>query len=968
MAAGHSSGVAGGGSVLESVLERFIIQCAIIVLLCKLLAYPLKRWLRQPSVIAEIIAGILLGPSVLSRIPGFTENIFPTPSLPFLKLFADFGLIYFLFLIGMEVDFASFKNNWKTSVAIASSAMVLPFGLGCAITPALRNTFYPEVPIGPFLLFIGTSLSITAFPVLARILLETKMLNSVVGSTTLYAAAMGDVAAWILLALCIAIANAGSPLIVLWIILMSIGYCVFMFIPVRLLLDRICRPRGAHKKEDGAHESSAHEEDEQPVNPLIITMLLIAALVSGWVTEWIGIHSIFGGFLMGLVTPRNVTEQLTKKIEDLIVILFLPLYFAYSGLRTSFGLLDDGTVWAYTVLIIVCACAGKIIPATIAARLRGLKWLDAGILGVLMNTRGLVELIVLNIGLDAGVLEGRLFTALVLMAVFTTFTTVPVVNLLERFRPKQGPYERRDESNDYRIMLGIRTQQQAHGLVIVAELLHRNSRHVPSLSQAASATNLANSAPSHAKPKMSIERLVEDRPFLPRKQGCRLYGLSMREVSERPSHYINFRADKDRLIRALKEHARTFQLSLKPLFAPVINHEDVIREIRNSARTKRIDLSVASVPGTLFDLKTTNPRLSFIRGFFEEVPSDVLLLAEMRIEFMVRIQRVMVVFTGSPSDAYLLKLLRRFANTVPCQVVLAPAPDESAARRRTSSARSRGASFLSKWSLRSIPTYGGDGNESRSGRTPTQNISRSPPPEVSRASLTASHEIVVGEEIRVPATPLARSLLQDTPDYSSDSSDDGTDRPTSPAQPHGKSEETAALSASQERVASDPDAARRRASLQTSGEKGRDGMVTSIDEELPSPPVSPTAVRIVVPSGEAEPRPALVVPGLSELVAQFGNEWISVSDVSQSETTFGHSLELSLKSDEPSLVVVGYWATEVEGRAMNAELEEFISTFPGLNCGGVAVVRAADTLPRDETESAPRASTSSTNEVELPQI
>ncbi|KAI1159596.1 K+/H+ antiporter 1 [Nemania serpens] len=425
-----ATGAAPQGGILEGVLPNvvstsnpinlFIIQAGIIIILCRLLHYPLSR-LGQPRVIAEVIGGILLGPSVLSRIPHFKENILPTESLPVLNNVANLGLILFLFLIGLEVDIRLFTSNWRVALGVSLGGLLLPFGLGYAIAWGIYNQFKSEITnnvnFGVFGLFVGTALGITAFPVLCRILSELNLLGNSVGVTVLAAGVGNDVVGWILLALSVALVNNASGLTALYVLLVTVGWLLFLVYAVKPVFHWALRKTGSIQN--------------GPTQGMIAVTLLLV-LTSAWFTSIIGVHAIFGAFLVGLICPHDggFAIKVTEKIEDLITVLFIPLYFAFSGLSTDLGLLNDGITWAYVIAIIVIAFAGKIIGGTVAAKLNGLVWRESLTIGVLMSCKGLVELIVLNVGLQAHILNQKTFTMFVVMALVTTVATTPLTKLL----------------------------------------------------------------------------------------------------------------------------------------------------------------------------------------------------------------------------------------------------------------------------------------------------------------------------------------------------------------------------------------------------------------------------------------------------------------------------------------------------------------------------------------------------------
>ncbi|KPV76123.1 uncharacterized protein RHOBADRAFT_53105 [Rhodotorula graminis WP1] len=394
-------------------LILFIVQAFIIVGLSRLLHLGL-RYLRQPRVISEVIAGILVGPSALGRVPGFTSNIFPPASVPFVSLVANIGLCLFLFLVGLEVDFSLFRRNVAISSTISLLGLVIPFGLGAAVSKGIYDRFVDAatVDFGTFLLFIGTANAITAFPVLARILTDENLLRDHVGVIVLSAGVGNDVVGWVLLALAIALVNSTSGLIVLYVILTSIGWTLALWFLGRPLLKFV----GRKTRSFGEHGPSQS----------MTAFVLFLVLTSAWITDRIGVHAIFGAFLVGLVVPKEIRAPLTEKIEDLVTVLFLPLYFALSGLKTDLGLLSDGSIWGWVVCVCVVAFASKFVSCGGVAKLYGMDWRESGAVGSLMACKGLVELIVLNIGLNAKILNPPVFAMFVVMALITTFVTTPL--------------------------------------------------------------------------------------------------------------------------------------------------------------------------------------------------------------------------------------------------------------------------------------------------------------------------------------------------------------------------------------------------------------------------------------------------------------------------------------------------------------------------------------------------------------
>ncbi|KIY02337.1 uncharacterized protein Z520_02475 [Fonsecaea multimorphosa CBS 102226] len=405
----------------KNPITLFIIQAAIVIILTRIIHVPLA-YLRQPRVIAEVITGIILGPSVMGRIPGFTDAIFPASSMPAFTLAANLGLVLFLFLVGLEVDLRFLASNWRIALSVSALGMAIPFGLGCGIAWGLYRDFRTEsglapISFGVYMLFIGVAMAITAFPVLCRILTTLKLLSTPVGVIVLSAGVGNDVVGWILLALCVALVNSGAGLTALWILLVAIGYTLFLVFAVRPVVMWFLRKTG----------SLANGPTQT-----VVALTILLVLASAFFTGIIGIHPIFGAFIIGLMLPHEggFAIKLTEKIEDLVGVLFLPLYFALSGLGTNLGLLNNGLTWGYVVGVCVIAFVGKIAGGTLAARFNGLVWRESFTIGVLMSCKGLVELIVLNIGLQAKILSTRTFTIFVVMALITTFATTPLTTWL----------------------------------------------------------------------------------------------------------------------------------------------------------------------------------------------------------------------------------------------------------------------------------------------------------------------------------------------------------------------------------------------------------------------------------------------------------------------------------------------------------------------------------------------------------
>jgi Kef-type K+ transport system membrane component KefB len=408
-------------------LASFFLIVAIVMLSARAFGAVAVR-LGQPRVMGEVLAGIALGPTLLGAIaPDLQLAIFPPDILPYIGVAANLGLIFYMFLVGLELDPAQLRGRVGQAAAISNASVLLPMVLGLIVAVPVYHLVGPDTKFLAFALFIGVSMSVTAFPVLARILVERRMLKQPVGALTISCAALDDVTAWLLVALATTVAVAGSAGEVLLTLGLAVAFCLVMGFGVRPLLGRV---------------SEAYDEAGR-VPSGWIAAIFAGILLSAYATEMIGIALIFGAFVMGLIMPRSagLTEDVTGRIEDFVVTLLLPLFFAYTGLRTNVGLLDRPALWLLTVGLIGIAIIGKLVGAAVAARIVGFSWRSAGVIGVLMNTRGLTELIVLNLALEQGVISEALFAALVLMALVTTLMAGPALKLLDPRNELGAPLE-----------------------------------------------------------------------------------------------------------------------------------------------------------------------------------------------------------------------------------------------------------------------------------------------------------------------------------------------------------------------------------------------------------------------------------------------------------------------------------------------------------------------------------------------
>jgi Kef-type K+ transport system membrane component KefB len=448
---------------LEDPLALLLAQIIIIVLASRLVGWLFKK-IGQPSVIGEILAGILLGPSLVGMyFPEFSHAIFPKDSLGNLKFLSQIGLIFFMFVVGMELDIKVLKNKAKDAVIISHASIIIPFALGMGLAYFVYDAFAAEgTQFLSFALFMGIAMSITAFPVLARIVQERGIHKTKLGTVIITCAAADDITAWCILAAVIAIVKAGTFVSALYTICLAAIYVLVMLKVVRPFLTRI-----------GEINSNRNHLNKQ-----IVAIFFIVLLFSAWATESIGIHALFGAFMAGAIMPESTSfrDIFITKVEDIALILLLPLFFVFTGLRTEIGLLNEGHLWMVTGIIIAVAVTGKFFGSALAAKFVGQSWKDSLIIGALMNTRGLMELIVLNIGYDLGILSKEIFTMLVIMALVTTFMTGPALDFIEWIFTKVKGSESEDdtiESNKFRILLSFGNPERGKVLLRLANSLVR---------------------------------------------------------------------------------------------------------------------------------------------------------------------------------------------------------------------------------------------------------------------------------------------------------------------------------------------------------------------------------------------------------------------------------------------------------------------------------------------------------------
>lgn len=443
-------------------LAILLLQIITIIVVARIFGY-FCRLIGQPSVIGEIIAGVFLGPSFVGAyLPEFSAFLFPQSSLGNLSVLSQIGLVLFMFVVGMELDLKVLRNQAHEAIVISHASIIFPFALGIVLAYFIYLSYAPQgVEFVSFSLFLGIAMSITAFPVLARIVQERNLTKTRLGSIVITCAAADDITAWCLLAAVIAIVKAGSFTSSFFTIVLAVGYVLVMLKVVRPFLRRI---------------GDIYATKEGLSKP-IVAIFFITLLLSAWSTEVIGIHALFGAFMAGVIMPANMTFRniFIEKVEDVALVLLLPLFFVFTGLRTEIGLLNNWELWKVCGWIILVAVTGKFVGSAVAARFVGQSWRDSFTIGALMNTRGLMELVVLNIGYDLGVLSPEIFAMMVIMALATTFMTGPALDLINKIfgvrAPEDIPVES-IEADNYNILIsfghpqaGKRLLRLAHSLV-----------------------------------------------------------------------------------------------------------------------------------------------------------------------------------------------------------------------------------------------------------------------------------------------------------------------------------------------------------------------------------------------------------------------------------------------------------------------------------------------------------------------
>ncbi|XP_059659022.1 cation/H(+) antiporter 15 [Cornus florida] len=502
-----TNGIWQGDNPLDYSLPLFILQLTLVVVTTHVLVFLLKPF-RQPRVISEIIGGVILGPSILGQSKGFANTVFPLRSVMVLETMANVGLLYFLFLVGVEMDLSVVRRTGKKAMAIAIAGMVLPFIIGISFSFILHQRTQ-VMKQGTFILFLGVALSVTAFPVLARILAELKLLNTEIGRIAMSSALVNDMCAWVLLAFAIALAeNQFTTLASLWVILSSGAFVVFCIFVVRPMISWMIRrtPEG------------------ETVSEFYICLILTGVMIAGFITDAIGTHSVFGAFVFGLIIPNGpLGVTLIEKLEDFVSGLLLPLFFAMSGLKTDITTINGASTWAILGVVIILSCAGKVAGTLLVALYYQMPFHEGVTLGLLMNTKGLVEMIVLNVGKDQKVLDDQSFAIMVIVAVVMTGIITPIVTIIYRPARRFVPYKRRTiqrskPDSELRVLVCVHTPRNVPTIINLIEASHPTKKspiciyvlHLVELTGRASAMLIVHNTRKSGRPALNRTQAQSD--------------------------------------------------------------------------------------------------------------------------------------------------------------------------------------------------------------------------------------------------------------------------------------------------------------------------------------------------------------------------------------------------------------------------------------------------------------------------
>lgn len=593
------------GHNLVHPLAVLILQITSIILVSRIFGYIFNK-IGQPTVIGEIVAGIVLGPSLLGLFfPEFSGFIFPKGSLPNLQFLSQVGLILFMFVIGMELDLKVLRNQAHDAVVISHASIVIPYFLGMSLAYYMYEDFAPDnISFLSFALFMGIAMSITAFPVLARVIQERDLTKTKLGSIAITCAAADDVTAWCILAAVIAIVKAGTFVSALYTIALSMLYVLTMIFVVQPVLKKV---------------GEVYSERET-ISKTIVAVAFLILLASAYLAEIIGIHALFGAFLAGVIMPPNFSFRrvMMEKIEDVSLVLLLPLFFVFTGLRTQIGLLNETHLWSACGLIILTAVAGKFGGSTFAARVVGQNWKESLSIGALMNTRGLMELIVLNIGYDLGVLTPEVFAMLVIMALVTTFMTGPALDLINYVFPERHAVTAPNGGKLFKILISFGPAIKGKKLLRLADQLTHKK------------TEEADMTAFHLTPSADIN----------------------------PKEAREYEEESFRLV---KHEAQSLGIKVKTLYRAT---NDINKEITREANKGKYDLLLVGGSHSLFS--GDDVLGGKVKNFLEDTTGHVGVLVDKDFEVADRILVALQDF----NDLFLISFAERFIQNNNARVTL----------------------------------------------------------------------------------------------------------------------------------------------------------------------------------------------------------------------------------------------------------------------------------------------------------
>ncbi len=589
------------GSPLHEPLARLVVQATAVVGLSRLLGLAARR-VRQPIVIAEIVAGIALGPSLLGRLaPDLEQALFPAESRGLLGVLAQLGLLLFMFLVGLELDAKLLRGKPRAAALLGHASLLVPFALGALLSLHLHPRLAPaSVPFWSFTLFMGAATSVTSFPVLARILAERHLLRTRVGEVTIARTGIDAAVVWSALAVLVAAVRSPDLASAARASASALALVAGMFLVVRPLLRRL------------AGRTATRGGLRQPVVAALLTGLLLAS----WLTDLAGVDPLFGAFAFGVVVPKEggFARALAERLEDLVVLLFLPLFFLHSGLRTDLALLDTRGAWATCLLLVAVATAGKLAGSAVAARSSGLSWRESAAVGILMNTRGVLGLVAIHLGLDLGLLSPKLFTMLVIVALVTTSLTSPALSWA--VPPTELPKD---------IDGGTRAPRSVGGYTVLACVAFERSG--PAMATLGAA-------------------------LLGRDARNRFYALRLVPPMERASFVLDQQhaPDDGAVLRPLVERAQQLELEVRPL--SFISTQPA-RDICNVAGVKRASLVLLGWNKPLLG----NAALGgTVHEVMRRAMADVGVLVDRGLG---RIEKILVPYLGSTHDRAALAVARR---------------------------------------------------------------------------------------------------------------------------------------------------------------------------------------------------------------------------------------------------------------------------------------------------------------------